>query len=106
MLNTLDEIHKAYGEFLDKKLLEKMTWEAQVGEKMNDDKLNQKIEEYLTDKFCSKDSEVFKDECVKGIRSRCSEFETIKKLLFDFIKLEYKRLGIEFSRLKKYLSKI
>ena len=30
MLNTLDEIHKAYGEFLDKKLLEKMTGETQV----------------------------------------------------------------------------
>ena len=30
MLNTLDEIHKAYSEFLNKKLLEKMTGEAQV----------------------------------------------------------------------------
>lgn len=68
---------------------------------MNDDELNQEIEEYLTDKFCSKDSEVFKDECVLGIRSRCSEFETIKKLLFDFIKLEYKRLGIEFFQIEE-----
>lgn len=59
---------------------------------MNDDELNQEVEEYLTAKFCSEDSEVFRDECVKGIRSRCAEFETIKKLLFDFIKLKYTRL--------------
>lgn len=59
---------------------------------MNDDELNQEVEEYLTAKFCSEDSEVFRDECVKGVRSRCAEFETIKKLLFDFIKLKYTRL--------------
>lgn len=59
---------------------------------MNDDELNQEVEEYLTAKFCSEDSEVFRDECVKGVRSRCAEFETIKELLFDFIKLKYTRL--------------